>query len=494
VCCSVPVYTPEPERDYLEAALRTVMQVHMCESEGDILVFLTGEQEIEDAVRKLQEQADALGPEHGPMMCVPLYSTLPPKAQQRIFDPAPAPRRPGGPPGRKVIVSTNIAETSLTIDGIVYVVDPGFSKQKVYNPRIRVESLLVTPISKASAQQRAGRAGRTKAGKAFRLYTEGAFKSELIEATYPELLRSSLSSVVLHLKKLGIDDLVHFDFLDPPSPETLMRALELLNYLGALDDEGNMTPIGHLIAEFPLDPQLAKMLVISPKYRCSNEILSIVAMLSIPQVFVRPPEARKQADDAHAAFAHVDGDHLTLLNVYHAYKSAGMDSNWAWNNFVSDRALRSADNVRQQLQRLMQKANLPLESNDFNSSQYYVNIRKCLVEGFFMQVAHLEKSNVYETVKDQQAVGLHPSTALDDKPAWVLYNEFVLTSKNYIRTVTRVEGEWLLQIAPQYYDLRNFPDGSAKRALVALQSIVARKAARAKSNSSSNQREREDDD
>ena len=322
-----------------------------------------------------------------------------------------------------MIISTNIAETSLTIDGIVYVVDPGFSKQKVYNPRIRVESLLVTPISKASAQQRAGRAGRTKPGKAFRsahqtttrtqgkrawtqgawvyslqrcrqkapappgrsfaigssivldlllisfssflrcafyvpccrLYTEAAFKSELIESTYPELLRSSLSSVVLHLKKLGIDDLVHFDFMDPPAPETLMRALEMLNYLGALDDEGNMTAIGHLIAEFPLDPQLAKMLVISPKYHCSNEMLSIVGMLSVPAVFVRPAEARKQADEAHGRFSHVDGDHLTLLNAYHAYKSENMSADWAWKNFLSDRALRSADNVRSQLARLMQK-------------------------------------------------------------------------------------------------------------------------------------------
>jgi pre-mRNA-splicing factor ATP-dependent RNA helicase DHX15/PRP43 len=206
------------------------------------------------------------------------------------------------------VLSLCTAETSLTIDGIVFVVDPGFSKQKVYNPRIRVESLLVTPISKASAQQRAGRAGRTKPGKAFRLYTEAAFKGELIEATYPELLRSSLSSVVLHLKKLGIDDLVHFDFMDPPAPETLMRALEMLNYLGALDDEGNMTTVGHMIAEFPLDPQLAKMLVAAPKHRCGNEMLSIVGMLSVPMVFMRPPEARKQADESHKQFAHSDGE------------------------------------------------------------------------------------------------------------------------------------------------------------------------------------------
>lgn len=162
-------YTPEPEKDYVEAAQRTVMQIHMCEEPGDVLMFLTGEQEIEDTVRHLRAEADKLPvDDFGPLMVVPLYSTLPPAAQNRIFDPAPAPRKPGGPPGRKVIVSTNIAETSLTIDGIVYVVDPGFSKAKVYNPRIRVESLLVTPISRASAQQRAGRAGRTRPGQSSR--------------------------------------------------------------------------------------------------------------------------------------------------------------------------------------------------------------------------------------------------------------------------------------------------------------------------------------
>ena len=166
-------YTPEPEPDYMEAAMRTVLQIHMCEEgEGDILLFLTGEQEIEDAVKKLTEEGRKLGPEYGPLLCLPLYSTLPIKAQQRIFDPAPPPRTPNGPKGRKVVVSTNIAETSLTIDGIVYVIDSGFSKQKVYNPRTRVESLLVTPISQASAQQRAGRAGRTKPGKSHHQLTQ----------------------------------------------------------------------------------------------------------------------------------------------------------------------------------------------------------------------------------------------------------------------------------------------------------------------------------
>jgi pre-mRNA-splicing factor ATP-dependent RNA helicase DHX15/PRP43 len=201
-------YTQEPERDYLEAAIRTVVQIHAAEPPGDVLLFLTGEEEIEDACRKVTAEVGRMGPAAGPIKVMPLYSSLPPAQQQRIFDPAPPAARPGGPPGRKVIVSTNIAETSLTIDGIVYVIDPGFAKQKVYNPRIRVESLLVSPISRASAHQRAGRAGRTKPGKCFRLYTEASFARDLQEQTYPEILRSNLGSVVLQLKKLGIDDLV----------------------------------------------------------------------------------------------------------------------------------------------------------------------------------------------------------------------------------------------------------------------------------------------
>ncbi|ORX52458.1 P-loop containing nucleoside triphosphate hydrolase protein [Hesseltinella vesiculosa] len=458
-------YTPEPERDYLEAAIRTVLQIHVSEPEGDVLVFLTGEEEIEQACRKIEAEGDQLIRSHnaGPLKVVPLYSTLPPQAQQRIFEDAPPARREGGRPGRKIVVSTNIAETSLTIDGIVYVIDPGFAKQKVYNPRIRVESLLVSPISKASAQQRAGRAGRTRPGKAFRLYTEGAFTKELIEQTYPEILRSNLGTVVLQLKKLGIDDLVHFDFMDPPAPETLMRALEMLNYLGALDDDGELTNLGNIMAAFPLDPQLAKMLIESPKYRCSNEMLSIAALLSVPQIFTRPPEARKQADAAKAEFAHNDGDHLTLLNAYHAYKINQEDSRWCWDNFLNQRSLKSADNVRNQLKRVMESNDLDLISTPFEDRHYYTNIRMALAAGFFMQVAHLERSGHYLTVKDNQLVQLHPSGCLDHKPEWILYNEFVLTTRNYIRTCTDIKLDWLLEAAPHYFDLSNFPNCEARR-------------------------------
>ncbi|KAF8116630.1 hypothetical protein N665_0015s0007 [Sinapis alba] len=425
-------YTQEPERDYLEAAIRTVVQIHMCEPPGDVLVFLTGEEEIEDACRKINKEVSNPGDQVGPVKVVPLYSTLPPAMQQKIFDPAPEPSTEGGPAGRKIVVSTNIAETSLTIDGIVYVIDPGFAKQKVYNPRIRVESLLVSPISKASAHQRSGRAGRTRPGKCFRLYTEKSFNNDLQPQTYPEILRSNLANTVLTLKKLGIDDLVHFDFMDPPAPETLMRALEVLNYLGALDDEGNLTKTGEIMSEFPLDPQMSRMLIVSPEFNCSNEILSVSAMLS---------------DE---------------------------DPNWCFENFVNNRAMKSADNVRQQLVRIMSRFNLKMCSTDFNSRDYYVNIRKAMLSGYFMQVTHLERSGHYLTVKDNQVVHLHPSNCLDHKPEWVIYNEYVLTTRNFIRTVTDIRGDWLVDVAPHYYDLSNFPNCEAKRVLEKLYRTRAR--------------------
>ncbi|KAK5165383.1 DEAH-box ATP-dependent RNA helicase prp43 [Saxophila tyrrhenica] len=470
-------YTAEPERDYVEAAMRTVLQIHGTEPEGDILLFLTGEEEIEDACRKINLEADELSREGaGPLKVYPLYGSLPPAQQQRIFDPAPPPYKPGGKPGRKCIVSTNIAETSLTIDGIVYVVDPGFSKQKVYNPRIRVESLLVSPISKASAQQRAGRAGRTRPGKCFRLYTEDAFKKELIEQSYPEILRSNLASTVLELKKLGVDDLVHFDLMDPPAPETLMRALEELNYLACLDDEGELTHLGTVASGFPLDPALAVMLISSPEFYCSNEILSLTALLSVPQVFVRPASARKRADEMKDLFAHQDGDHLTMLNVYHAFKSPAAQENpkqWCHDHFLSYRALQQADNVRLQLKRIMEREDIELVSTPFEDKKYYENIRRALVAGFFMQVAKKD-NKTYTTVKDNQSVLLHPSTVLGQDSEWVLYNEFVLTNKNYIRTVTAVRPEWLLDIGQAYYDVDSFPKGEVKNGLIAAQRAMQR--------------------
>ncbi|KAH0980739.1 hypothetical protein GBA52_007916 [Prunus armeniaca] len=360
----------------------------MFEGPGDVLVFLTGEEEIEDVCCKIDKEIAKLGDQSGPVKVLPLYSTLPPAVQQKIFEPVSS--------GRKIVVSTNIAETSLTIDGIVYCTSKG------------------------------GRAGRTRPGKCFRLYTEKSFHNHLEAQTCPEILRSNLANTVLTLKKLGIDDLVHFHLIDPPAPETLMRALEVLYSLGALDDEGSLTKPGQIMSELPLDPQMSKMLIMSPRFHCSNEILSICSMLSVPNCFLRPREARKAADEAKAKFGRMDGDHITLLNVYHAYKKNNEDPLWCYQNFVNEKALKAADNVRQQLARIMTRFNLKLCSTDFKSGDYYINIRKALLAGYFMQVAHLESNTGhYSTVKDNQVVHLHPSSCLDHKPEWIVYHEYV---------------------------------------------------------------------
>lgn len=327
-----------------------------------------------------------------------------------------------------------------------------------------MESLLVSPISQASANQRKGRAGRTRPGKCFRLYTEASFSNDLQQQSYPEILRSKMETVVLTLLKLGIEDLVHFDFMDPPAPETMMRALEQLNYLGALDDEGNMTQFGVQLSEIPVEPQMAKMLLSSAQCNCTDEILSIVSLLSAgASIFMRPKEAAKLADECKNQFAHPDGDHITMLHAYLAYLESGKSREFCYENFLNFRSLQSTDNVRNQLQRQLIKYGLKFNTiNDMNSSDYYVNIRKCIASGLFMQVAHLQRQGHYLTCKDQQVVALHPSTVIQTKPQWVCFQDFVLTAKNFIRTVTPVPVEWLIEHAPHYYDLESWPEGETK--------------------------------
>lgn len=235
------------------------------------------------------------------------------------------------------------------------------------------------------------------------------------------------------------------------------------------------------------DPQ-AKMLLISPEFSCSNEVihifvflkslsatfkqfsstcqmLSIVAMVSSQNIFMRPKEAAKAADEAKAQFAHEDGDHLSLLNAYYAYKQSGDSKDWCYENFLNYRSLQGADSVREQLARIMKKLGLPLISTDFSNPEYYNNIRKCLVGGLFMQAAHLQKQGHYLTCKDHQVVAIHPSSVIDSKPPWVIFQDFVLTTRNFIRSVTVVRLEWLAEQAPHYFDLETWPEGETKAEL-----------------------------
>jgi len=272
------------------------------------------------------------------------------------------------------------------------------------------------------------------------------------------------------LKKLNIDDLVHFDFLDPPAPETLMRALELLNYLGALDEEGDMTLEGQKMAEFPLDPQLAKMLISSPKYMCSADALKLVSLLSVPQIFLRPKDQSRNADEAKAQFAHMDGDHLSLLNAFHGYTRAlnqgyGDPKHYCDENYLNQRALKSTDDVRRQLHQIMDRMEIPICSVPRHHPDFDTNLRRALVAGFFTQIAFLQKNGQYVTLRDNQVVSIHPSSVLNHKPEWLVYDELVLTTKSYVRCVTQIRGEWMLEAHKEYFELDNFPRCEATKAL-----------------------------
>ncbi|GMQ06106.1 hypothetical protein CsSME_00050820 [Camellia sinensis var. sinensis] len=342
------LYTKQPESDYLDASLITVLQIHLTEPEGDILLFLTGQEEIDHACQCLYERMKGLGKNVPELIILPVYSALPSEMQSRIFDPAP-------PGKRKVVVATNIAEASLTIDGIYYVIDPGFAKQNVYNPKQGLDSLVITPISQASAKQRAGRAGRTGPGKCYRLYTESAFHNEMSPTSIPEIQRINLGMTTLTMKAMGINDLLSFDFMDPPSPQALISAMEQLYSLGALDEEGLLTKLGRKMAEFPLDPPLSKMLLASVDLGCSDEILTIIAMIQTGNIFYRPREKQAQADQKRAKFFQPEGDHLTLLAVYEAWKAKNFSGPWCFENFVQSRSLRRAQDVRKQLLTIMDK-------------------------------------------------------------------------------------------------------------------------------------------
>lgn len=434
-------FSLRPQKDYVESAVDVVVQIHAQEGPGDILLFLCGEEEIENACAEIEARADSSAK---PLMVLPLYSSLPMQQQRKVFPPAPE-------GVRKVIVSTNIAETSVTIDGVVYVVDPGLFKQKLYNPRTHAESLLVSPISKASAMQRAGRAGRTRPGKCFRLYTPLTFDDELAESNHPEIIRSNLCSVVLTLKSLGVEDLVHFDFMEPPSPESMMRALEILRFLEAIDEEADLTEAGRQMAMLPIDPHLSRTLIGAAHRGCLDEALAVVAMISVPPPFQRPRMWQKMADKAHQYFAAGSGDHLSYYKTYSEYLASDSKGEFCKESFISERSMKQAESICKQLKGICRNLKLDKAAPAVKGG-LVENLRKSLVEGFFMQCAHIEVGGKhYTTVRDQQMAYIHPSSFLTHKPEWVLYHETMVTDRLYMRTVTAIPPEMLIEVVPQHY-------------------------------------------
>lgn len=261
------MFSKNPCEDYVDAAVKQAIQIHLQQTEGDILIFMPGQEDIEVTCEVIQERLEQVD-NAPPLSILPIYSQLPSELQAKIFQ-----RSAEGL--RKCVVATNIAETSLTVDGIIFVIDAAFCKLKVYNPRIGMDALQIYPISQANANQRSGRAGRTGPGQCFRLYTERQYKDEMLVTTLPEIQRTNLANVVLLLKSLGVQDLLQFHFMDPPPQENMLNSMFQLWTLGALENTGSLTTMGRQMVEFPVDPALSKMLIASVEMKCSADILII---------------------------------------------------------------------------------------------------------------------------------------------------------------------------------------------------------------------------
>ncbi|RYO87262.1 hypothetical protein DL766_010317 [Monosporascus sp. MC13-8B] len=434
-----------PVEDYVDQAVQQVLAIHVSMGPGDILVFMTGQEDIECTCELVRERLSALNdpPE---LSILPIYSQMPADLQAKIFDRA-------APGVRKCIVATNIAETSLTVDNIMYVVDAGYSKLKVYNPRMGMDTLQITPISQANAGQRAGRAGRTGPGKAFRLYTEKAYKEELYISTIPEIQRTNLSNTVLLLKSLGVRDLLDFDFMDPPPQDTITTSLFDLWALGALDNLGELTDLGAKMNAFPMEPSLAKLLIMSEEYGCSEEMVTIVSMLSVPNVFYRPKERQEESDAAREKFFVPESDHLTYLHVYSQWKSNGYSDGWCTRHFLHPKSLRRAKEIRDQLLDIMRMQKMQMVScgTDWDV------IRKCICSGYYHQAAKVKGVGEYVNLRTSVTVQLHPTSALYGLgflPDYVIYHELILTSKEYMSTVTAVDPRWLAELGGVFYSVK----------------------------------------
>ncbi|PAV23469.1 P-loop containing nucleoside triphosphate hydrolase [Pyrrhoderma noxium] len=437
----------EPTPDYVRTAAQVTWKIHkQRENYGDILIFLTGREDIERCLEELSEIIALHEGESQKLSILPLHSGLSVEEQMRIFTPA-----ENGV--RKVVVATNIAEASITIEGIKFVIDCGFVKIRTYDPTTNLSSLSTVPISVASATQRAGRAGRTSSGVCYRLYTEQSFGS-LSSTTPPEIARCDLMAPIMQLKSLGIDDLMKFDWVTSPPAESVLRAFEGLVAAEMIDSAGKLTSMGEKVAECPLEVNIARMLFKSHDYRCGEEALTIAAMISIQDVFVIPEgSAGALAELERRKFTAEEGDHLTLLNVYNAFTKYGKSSGWCRAHALSFRALSRAVSIRSQLKKYMQRFKIPIESCNGDAKR----LRQCLVSGYWRNSARWMADGTYRSVRSNMVLDVHPNSVLftrKPRSGWVVFHEMEETKKTQIRILTEIEPDWLLDFGHKFYDKR----------------------------------------
>ncbi|KAJ5142592.1 uncharacterized protein N7515_001379 [Penicillium bovifimosum] len=439
------IYSPAPVHDFVDAALKVIFQIHQKEPmPGDILVFLTGQETVEALEHLVNEYAMAMDPALPKILVLPLFAALPQAAQQRVFAPAP-------PRTRKVVLSTNIAETSVTVSGVRHVIDCGKAKIKQFRTRLGLDSLLVKPISKSAAIQRKGRAGREAPGQCFRLYTEKDYLA-LDETNTPEILRCDLSQALLNMKARGVDDIVRFPFLTRPPREALEKALLQLLNINALQEDGTISAVGLHIAKLPLTPTLGRVLLAAAEngHECLLDVIDIISCLSVENIFLNTTseEKKEAAEAARRDLYRREGDHLTMLMTVRAYASEHADRKaWAERHLVSHRAMQSVMDVRKQLRTQCRQAKL-LTNEALNRTSLHdpspILILQSFLAGFATNTARLVPDGSYRTIVGNQTVAIHPSSVLYGKKLEaIMYNEFVFTNRSYARGVSAVQMDWV---------------------------------------------------
>ncbi|XP_048362219.1 putative pre-mRNA-splicing factor ATP-dependent RNA helicase DHX32 isoform X2 [Sphaerodactylus townsendi] len=464
-------YTSSIQKDYFLYALRLLFEIHNSKRRGDVMIFLTCEQEIRNAFWIIQQEGHNLNPDLGELVPIPLI----PNEQERIFKSNE--EKPYKNYRRKVLLTTNLGESLVWSKTVSFVIDTGIQRRKVYNPRIRANTVVIQPISKSQAKMRQQILGISSSGKCFCLYPEEFMEKEMKPLPPVRIQDSNLISMVLFLKRMDIAGLGHCDFIDRPDPESLMQALEDLDYLAALDNDGNLSEFGIIMSEFPVDPQLSKSILASCEFNCVEEMLTIAAMVTAPGCFVNPPqESEEIAVTCRQKFLHPAGDHFTLINVYKAYKEASTNAisqyydieKWCQDYFLNCSALRIAEAIRTELVDIMRRIELPISAPNFGLNENVLGIKKALLSGYFMQIARdVDGSGNYLMLAHKQVAQLHPLSIYYNSsriPEWVVFHEFSITENNSIKIISAISPDLFMKLVPQYY-FSNLPPSESKAIL-----------------------------
>ncbi|MQZ32470.1 ATP-dependent RNA helicase HrpA [Acinetobacter haemolyticus] len=420
---------------------------------ADILIFASTEQEI----RELQETLQKFGPRHTEVL--PLYARLALAEQQKIFSPSGK--------GRRIIIATNVAETALTVPNIRYVIDSGFARISRYNYRSRVQRLPIEAISQAAANQRKGRCGRIAAGVCIRLYSEEDFLSRP-EFTEPEIKRTNLASVILQMQSLGLGNLEDFDFIEPPDFRLVNDGRKLLIELGALNERKNeLTKVGQMMARMPIDPRLARMIIGGAHFGVLKETLIIVSALAIQDPRERPADKQMQADQKHALFKEADSDFLFYLKLWNTLQtspdtqSENKRRQFARQHFLSWLRLREWKQTHHQLVELAEGLKLSFNEKGAN----YENLHRALLTGLLSFIANkTDERNTFMAVRQQKAKVFPASTLHKTNTAWVMAFEMVETSQVYLRTLAKIDPEWILLAARDLLKYHYFEPHWSKKA------------------------------